>query len=304
MNLQLDDLALFTRIVDLGTLSAAARERDVPVSRVTRSLARLEADCGARLLHRTTHGLSLTDEGDTLLAHARRMLDEAAQLQGELTGRSTGPAGWVRVAVSPLLSITVLAPSLAGLYRRHPDLKIDIAADDRIVDMSRDGIDLAIRTGEPTSDTLVARRIGTLQRALYASPAYLAQHGTPAAPDDLDRHRLVAWTALPGANRWVTRVAGRLVERSVTGHTRADNTATLLALVQHGAGIGRLMTFVAEPLVRAGALVPVLPDHFVTPPVPMYAMMLQERQRLPKIRACIDYWAQWMADQAGPDDPA
>jgi DNA-binding transcriptional LysR family regulator len=92
MQFHLDDLSLFTRIAELGTLSAAARERNVPVSQVTRALKRLEQACGVRLLHRTTHGLSLTDEGDTLLAYGRRMLDSTAELESELSGKSRAPA--------------------------------------------------------------------------------------------------------------------------------------------------------------------------------------------------------------------
>lgn len=300
MNLQPDDLAVFVRIVELGTLSAAARERDVPVSRITRSLARLEAECGVRLIHRTTHGLSLTDEGDAVLVHARRMLDDAADLHSELTGRISGPAGWVRVSVSSIVSTMVIAPSLEGLYERHPRLRLDIAADDRIVDMARDGIDVAIRTGEPGSETLVARRIGQLTRALYASPGYLARHGTPRTAADLDRHRLIASSIMPGYNRWTDGEGSGRSERIVRGDTRVDNTATMLALTRHGAGIARLSSLAAEPLLRTGELVPVLPGHFVTPAVPIYAMMLRERHRLPKVRACIDYWAQWLAGDGGP----
>src|SRR5512143_572824 len=112
MQLQLDDVALFVRIVELGTLSAAARERNAPVSQVTRALARLEAACGARLLHRSTHGLSLTDEGTTVLNHGRSLLTTTAELQGELSGKRGGPAGWVRVSVSAVLAQAVIAPSL------------------------------------------------------------------------------------------------------------------------------------------------------------------------------------------------
>ena len=121
MDLHLDDVALFLRIVELGSLSAAARERLGPVSQVTRALARLEATCGARLLHRTTHGLSLTDEGDAVLAQAQRMLDIGDELQADLSGRIGAPSGWVRVSVSAVLAEAVIAPSLPALYERHPD---------------------------------------------------------------------------------------------------------------------------------------------------------------------------------------
>ncbi len=299
MQLQMDDVALFTRIAELGTLSAAARERDVPVSQVTRALARLEAVCGVRLLHRSTHGLSLTDEGDTFLAYARRLLDTTAELGSELSGKLSGPSGWVRLSVSPVMAQMVIAPSLGGLYQRYPQLHLDIHADDRMTDMARDGIDIAIRTGSPNSETLVARQIGSFTRSLYAAPSYLAAFGTPRHPDELAQHRLIGNSASPVLNRWPL-AQGKEQVLQVQGHTRTDNTAVVMSLAQQGAGIARLMDLLAQPLVARGELVPLLPAHFDSTRVPIYAMMLQERHRLPKIRACIDYWAEWLAGMASP----
>ncbi len=299
MQLQLDDVALFLRITELGTLSAAARERNAPVSQVTRSLARLESACGVRLLHRSTHGLSLTDEGDTFVVYARRLTDTTAELSSELTGKLGGPSGWVRVSMSPLMAQRVIAPSLTGLYARYPHLHIDIAADDRVVDMSREGIDIAIRTGSPYSETLVARQIGEYSRSLYAAPSYLARCGTPHSVEDLQQHHLIGSSVNPVLNRWARTAvppSSKAQTLTVEGHTRTDNTAVTLSLVQEGVGIGRLMDLVARPMVAKGELVPVLAGQFANTPVPIYAVMLQERHRLPKIRACIDYWAQWIAD--------
>ena len=295
MQLQLDDIALFTRIAELGTLSAAARERDVPVSQVTRSLARLEAACGVRLLHRTTHGLSLTDEGDTFLGYGRRLLDTTAELDSELTGKISGPSGWVRVTASPLMAEWIIAPSLAGLYLRHPQLHVDISADDRIADMARDGFDIALRSGTPNSDTVVARQIGAFGRTLCASPDYLRAHGTPSHPRDLDGHRLLANSVSPTLNRWTLADPKGPPALTIKGHTRTDNTALVVSLVVQGVGIARIHDLAALPLIRQGRLVPILQDHFLSPPVPIYAVILQERHRLPKIRACIDYWAEWVA---------
>ena len=293
--LHLDDLALFVRIVELGTLSAAARERNVPVSQVTRSLARLEAQCGLRLLHRSTHGLSLTDEGDTLLAHARRLLDGAAELQGALAMKRAGPSGWVRVSASTIVAHSVIAPSLAALYERHPQLQVDISADDRVVDMAREGVDIAIRTGSPASDTLVARQIGSLTRCLYAAPSYVQRHGLPGSAAELAAHRLIGNSAAPVLNQWQLGSGREASELSVRPHTRTDSSGVVLSLVQHGVGIGRIVSIVAEPLVAAGVLVPVLPELAAQASVPVYAVMLQERHRLPKLRACIDHWADWLA---------
>ncbi|MDR3371118.1 LysR family transcriptional regulator [Rhodoferax sp.] len=297
MQLNLDDIALFTRIAELGSLSAAARERNVPVSQVTRSLARMEAAAKVRLLHRSTHGLSLTDEGDTFLGYGRQLLATRDELAGELTGKLSEPSGWVRVSVSPALAECVVAPSLCGLYQRYPQLHLDINADDRMADMARDGIDIAIRSGNVNSDTLVARQIGSHGRILCASPAYLQAFGAPKHPDDLQHHRLIASSASPALNRWTMAEGHGQKELIVKGHTRADNTALLLNLVLNGVGISRINDLFALPLVREGRLVPLLQTQFVSPRVPIYAVMLQERQRLPKIRACIDYWAQWLAQQ-------
>ena len=295
MQLQIDDVALFIRIAELGTLSAAARERDVPVSQVTRSLARLESAAGVRLLHRTTHGLSLTDEGDTFLSYGRRLLDTTAELDSELSGRISGPSGWVRISVSPLLAECVVAPSLCGLYQRHPKLQLEISADDRIADMAREGIDIAIRSGTLSTDTVVARQIGVHGRTLYAAPSYLKSYGQPTHPDDLKHHRLIASSSSPALNRWSLTDKSGPPELQVSGHTRTDNSALLLALVLQGVGIARINDMYGLPLVREGRLVPVLQNFFTSPPIPIYAVMLQERHRLPKIRACIDYWEQWMA---------
>jgi DNA-binding transcriptional LysR family regulator len=306
MDLHLDDVALFLRIVELGSLSGAARERNAPVSQVTRALARLEATCGARLLHRTTHSLSLTDEGVAFLGPARQLVDTRDTLQGELSGRQAGPSGWVRLSVSPVIAQAVIAPSLPSLYARYPALHVDISADDRIVDMARDGVDIAIRTGSPSGDQLVARPVGRFTRSLYASPAYLQRHGRPASVADLAQHRLLANTTSPSLNRWTYGDPARPQDWLVNGHTRTDNTGVVLALTLSGVGIGRLVDLAAQAAVARGELVPLLTDVVLSPPVPMFAVMLQERHRLPKIRACIDHWAAWMqpveSRSAGPTD--
>lgn len=300
MRFQLNDIGLFIRIADLGSLSAAARERNAPVSQVTRSLVRLEAACGVRLLRRSTHGLSLTDEGDTFLAYARRMQDATAELAAEISGKQSSPSGWVRISVSALLAECVVAPGLGELYERFPQLHLDINADDRMADMARDGIDIAIRTGTPKNDTLVARQIGTHGRTLYASPAYLAAFGTPATVNDLQHHRLIANSASPALNRWALTPLAASPALQISGHTRTDNSALHLSLVLNGVGMAQLNDLMVQPLVRAGRLLPLLREQFADERIPIYAVTPRARQRLPKIRACIDYWADWLARMNDP----
>lgn len=289
MPFHLDDLALFGRIAVLGSLSAAARERNVPVSQVTRTLQRLEAACGVRLMHRSTHGLSLTDEGDTLLRHGQDLLETAEVLNADLQVRKGEPSGWVRVSASASLAEAVLVPSLPSLSERHPRLRVDLVVEDPLADLARDGIDIALRTGQVHSEQLVARTLATTSRRLYASPAYLARHPAPQHPDDLAHHHLIAHRKVPRMNLWPRCDGGPALQ--VTGQTVTDNAGVLLTMVRHGVGIARLLEIVARPWVLRGELVPVLPGHFDVPDIPVYAVMRPERYRLPKVRACLAHWA-------------
>jgi DNA-binding transcriptional LysR family regulator len=167
------------------------------------------------------------------------MLDVAAEMQGELSGKTGGPGGWVRLSVSPVLAQAVVAPSLPALYRRHPQLHLDIVADDRMVDMSREGIDFALRSGTTHTDTVVARQIGELKRGLYAAPACVAEFGLPLDPAELDPHRLIANSGNAALNRWAMRSGKAEHELLVKGHTRTDNTAVMLSLALLPLPLGR-----------------------------------------------------------------
>lgn len=299
MKLDLDDADLFLRVADLGSLSAAARERDLPVSQVSRTLARLEARCGARLMHRSTHSLSLTDEGDTFAAHARRLLETRDELAATFARHRAGPSGWVRVSVSPVLAETVIAPSLPALYDKHPQLQVEVMADDRLSDMARDGVDIAVRTGSPQNENLIAIPLAEHGRRLCAAPAYLARHGVPAHPDDLARHHLITHSANALLNRW-PYAAGKGFAKGATlvaqGRTRSDNSAVTMALALQGVGIARLNDLLSRGHLASGALVAVLDDWFDRSRIPIQAVMLPERHRLPKLRACIDHWRTWLAE--------
>jgi DNA-binding transcriptional LysR family regulator len=292
--LALDDLKLFARVAALGTLSAVARERDVPVSQVSRTLARLEKTSGARLIHRSTHGLALTAEGETFLDYCQRIAGTLEELEADFATKAREASGLVRVAASTVVAQYLLLPSLAGLHARHPRLRIELEVSDRLVDMAREGIDVAIRTATALADSTVARQMGTLGRALYASPAYAAQHGLPAHPADLRQHRLIANSAAPHLNHWPFLVDGAPIKLPIEGFWRSNDTGLVANMVLQGLGIGRLSTLVAEPMAAQGQLVRVLPEFIDPQTVPIYAVTAGARQRLPKIKACIDYWAGWI----------
>ena len=300
-DLGFDDLKLFARVAALGTLSAVARERDVPVSQVSRALARIEKTCGARLIHRSTHALALTPEGQTFLDYCRRLTGTLEALEGEFATQADEASGLVRVAASTVIAQYLLLPSLASLSERHPQLRVELEVSDRLVDMARDGIDIAIRTSSALPETMVARQIGRLGRALYAAPEYLARAGVPAHPDELRHHRLVTNSTATHLNHWPFVVDGAALALPAEGFWRSNDTGLAASMVLQGLGIGRLATMVAEPLVQQQRLVPVLPDFIDPQPVPVYAVIASTRQRLPKIKACIEHWAEWFGRaQAAP----
>lgn len=292
-DLAFDHLLLFTRVAALGSLSAVARERDVPVSQVSRALARIEKTCGARLIHRSTHALALTAEGEIFLGYCQRITGSLEEMEAEFASTTHGVTGMVRVAASSVIAQYQLLPSLKGLCQKHPQLRIELEVSDRMADLAREGIDIAIRTGTQLPETMVARQIGELGRALYAAPSYVAAAGMPSHPDDLAQHRLITNTVAAYFNDWSFVIEGKSVKRLAQGFWRCNDTSIATTMALEGLGIARLATFVAVPLVAQKRLVPVL-SAFVEPmAVPIFAATASSRQRLPKIRACIDYWAQW-----------
>lgn len=292
--LTFDDLKLFARVASLGTLSAAARERDVPVSQVSRTLARIEKTTGVKLMHRSTHALALTPEGETFLIYCHRITGSLDELEGEFSAKSREASGVVRVAASTVMAQYRVLPSLPGLQRRHPRVQVELEVSDRLADIARDGIDIALRTASgPLPETVIARQIGTHGRALYATEAYLAEAGTPQRPHELAQHRLVTNCAATNLNLWPFVVDGQAMTVAARGFWRANDTAVTANMVLMGLGIGRLSTLAAEPLVKQGLLVPVLPDLVDRQPNPVYAVTAGTRHRLPKIKACIDYWVEW-----------
>ena len=201
-NLNLDDFALFIEVAAAQSLSKVARDRQVAASHVSRHFARIEAECKLRLAHRTTHSLSLTDDGELFLEHALRIVQEHQQLQDSLTTRAKAVNGTIRISISQLFAQYVVIPRLVELRHQHPSLTVDLQIDDRLVNMAHDGIDIAVRAGVAPVDTVIARDLGQHGRALYAAPGYLKKHGTPRSPADLAAHSLITHTAVTAHNSW------------------------------------------------------------------------------------------------------
>jgi DNA-binding transcriptional LysR family regulator len=292
--LQLIDLQVFTRLAELGTLTAVARERGVPVSQISRNVDRIETACGTRLAIRSSKGLALTPQGRMFLDYCRRVLHTTDELEGEFSYQAREISGTVRVAASLSVAQYLLVPSLEAIAAKHPALRIELDVGARLVDVGLSGVDVAIRSIEDAPGDTVARRLGTLGRRLYAAPSYLDAHGLPMHPDDLLQHRLITNAAVPALNRWPLVVEGKRRFFEAEGRWRANDAHIVTTMAVQGLGIARLATLVGDALVSQGVLLPVL-QQFVDPArTPLYAVTAGERHRLPKIRACVDVWVGWM----------
>ena len=291
-NLSLDDFVLFVEVASAQSLSKVARDRQVAASLVSRHFARIEAQCGLRLAHRTTHSLSLTDDGEVFLEYARRIAHEQAHLQSSMGARSHAVRGLVRISISQLFAQYIVIPRLAELRVRYPELHVDLHLNDALVDMANEGTDVAVRAGVAPVDTVIARSLGNHGRALYAAPSYLKKHGVPRLPADLKAHSLITNSAVAAHNRWQFLVGGKATVQQVQGHVRVNSSAAVVSLAIAGAGIARINDLVGQQLVMGGQLKPVLRRYNALDQYPVYAAILAERHRAPKIRATMDFLAQ------------
>lgn len=283
------DLRRLVRSLDLRSFSAAAREMNVAVSVVTRGVDRLEAGYGVSLLRRSTHGLSATPEGAELAQEARALLAQMEDISAALSKQRNRVAGALRLASSQEICEELVVPCLAQLRERYPALRIELVADDRVADLVTDGIDVALRTTVGSSESVVARELGSFERRLYASPAYLRQHGEPADPHELHQHQTVTHTGQGPAVTWTFRKTGRVVDVTVRSQLAANTSALVHHALVAGAGIGMLSRPLAAADVARGHLVEVLAPFASGTAYTMYAVSLPSRRNAARVRAVIGF---------------
>lgn len=289
MNLDPNDLLLFSRVVDAGSFSRAADRSGLPKSTVSRRVAALEAQLGERLLLRTTRKLAVTDFGRSVLEHARHVADEVAAATELAQTRTATPSGRLRVSMPGDLASLVLSTVLVSFLERYPDVDVELDLTARRVDLIGENFDVAVRMGELANDaTLAARKLGTWTGGLYAAPAYLARRGTPALPDELLQHdalRLLARTGEPAP--WVLRAGDARWEGTPPGRATANSPDLLMRLARGGAGIAAVKHTFADPYLRSGELVPVLPE-WTLPPTDAWAVFPGGRLMPARTRVFID----------------
>ncbi|KGQ70016.1 LysR family transcriptional regulator [Chelonobacter oris] len=291
MKLDLDALNIFVQIVDSGSLSGAAARLDLPVSAVSRQLARLEGNLQLTLLQRSTRRMQLSDEGRLLLAQARRILDEVHLTEERLAMRRAEAGGLLRVNTSVPVMLHVLAPLLHEFRRQYPQIDIELDSNDNLIDLIEARTDVALRIGRLQDSAMHARLLGHTAVCVLAAPAYLAQHGTPQTSADLARHALLGFRSPASLNQWpLLDHNGRLLE--IEPAIRASGGETLRHLALAGNGIVCLSELMTWQDRQNGTLVPVLPAQQQTVTQPLYAVYYRHRTLSARTAVWIDFLAQ------------
>lgn len=288
----LENMQLFVRVVELGSLSAAGRSVRMSPAVVSNRIQQLEEKLGVRLLNRTTRQLQLTETGQVYYDSCLEVIDAVERAQNGIAQIGAAPSGSLRVTAPLGLGRTILAPMVPAFRAAFPLIDVRLRLSDHLLDLLHEGVDVAIRTAVLEDSSLVVRKLGELRRVLCARPSYLEAHGTPERPEDLLHHNCLL-LRFPGSKqfKWTLSTPDGPTKLAVAGHFDADDGDVLTQWALAGQGIVMKSVWEVSDALRSGALVPVLPDF---PPVPVtLAVLYPHRNLLPaKVRAFTDFFVE------------
>ncbi|MGH8744960.1 MAG: LysR family transcriptional regulator, partial [Burkholderiales bacterium] len=240
----LNDMVIFARVVEAKSFSEAARRMQASKSRVSKAVAKLERALGARLINRSTRGLSLTEVGAAFYEHCSRIVEEAEQAERIVSHHHAQPRGVLKVTASVAFGTLHVAPALPDFLARYPDVRIDMTIIDRIVDLVEEGFDVGIRITREPDLNLVARKIAPVRRVVCATPQYFARRGIPKTPHDLAQHNCLHYTAFGRTSQWHLRGPQKELVVPVAGSLRINDDEALSQAVIAGLGVALLPTFI------------------------------------------------------------
>jgi DNA-binding transcriptional LysR family regulator len=280
----LDNLSLFTQIVEKGSMTAAAKEVGLSPTTVSERLAALEAHYGVVLLNRTTRALSLTDEGRTLLDGARVILDECSDLYGRIRHGAQTLSGPIRISAPIDLGRNLVADVVAKMLTAHPDLHIELLLNDGFVDLVGGGVDLALRFGDIADSSLLVRHLGDVRRVVCAAPIYLARHGAPKTPQDLQNHNCIVMRfGNIRDDTWRFGEAGKMRSIKVSGDRCSNDGALVREWALAGHGIVLKSELDVGPAIAAGHLVELLQDY-AAPKLPLQMLFPPNRAQPRRVK--------------------
>lgn len=278
----------FARIVERGSLTAAAESLRISLPSMVRTLAALEAGLGVRLINRTTRRMALTNEGREYYDCCKRVLAEVEQAESALTARQGTPHGRLRITASVMLGSLHVAPVLNAFAARHPAVNAELLLLDQPLDLVAEGMDLAVRIGRLPDSALVAIPVGLARRMLCASPAYLKRAGTPRSPEELAAHRCVASSGPARGFQWQLGSGKQAKLVKVRPAFSSNQIAAAIDAAVSGLGIGQFLDYQVQAHVASGRLKRILVD-FEPPAQPINAVHPHARLPSPNVRAFIDW---------------
>ncbi len=286
----LSGVSVLHAVIEGGSFARAAAAMGMTASGISRAVARLEARIGVRLIERTTRSLALTEEGRRFYEQVRPCLDgieEAAVLAADASG---AVQGHVRVNIDPYFIRIALAGRLGGFLDAHPGVTLDLITRDQIGDLVGDGMDVAVRFGEPANSGLIARKLAEVRVLTVAAPAYVAVHGQPSTPEDLASHECIQFRD-PTTGRaydWEFRRGDAVRAVTTRGRMMVSDAGTLLAECLAGSGVAQILDINADALFASGRLVRLL-DDWNGETFPLYALYPSRHPPAKKVRAFIDF---------------
>jgi DNA-binding transcriptional LysR family regulator len=287
-------MTTFVRVVDTGSLSAAARSLPSSLTSVSRQLSALERHFGTQLVTRSTRRLALTEQGRILYSRAKAILDEFKQVELALLAGRELPSGRLRVSAPTLIGRLLVAPILAEFLRRYPSVSVDLQLVDRAVDLIEEDIHISLRIGHLPDSQLVTRKLADIRMVVCGAPSYLARRGLPQTPDELKEHDCLVFSDAPGTAVWRFKenaTADRKIP--IAAKLWINSLDALLLAALDGAGIVRVPFWQARHELDSGGLVRVL-AAYEPAPAPLHLLFEPSRLALPKTRAFADFLvAQW-----------
>jgi DNA-binding transcriptional LysR family regulator len=281
-----NETAVFVKVVQLGSFSAAAKQLGLPTSTVSTRVARLEKRLGVTLLQRTTRKLHLTDAGNVYFHHAAQGLGYLLEAEAAIDEARHQPQGHLKVTAPADLGDSLLAGLIARTQQLYPAVMFELLLTERYVDLVAEGVDVAIRTGELRDSSLVAKSLGTIRWALFASKAYLAKSAPLATPQDLHVHQCLQFTPI-GRDAWHLTQGNNSITIPLQAITMANSIGVVKAMAENGQGVAMLPAFICKQGLLSGNLMRVLPNWQGSAD-PVHLVYPQQRFMSPKLRAFLD----------------
>lgn len=293
------DLGFFSALVKLGSLSAVAREFDVTPSAASKWLSQLEQRLGVRLINRTTRRLSLTGEGEAYLLGVRRILAEIDDLEQEVSSTQNAPKGLLKVNATLGFGRSYIAPIISKFEQTYPDLEVQLLLTDRPMNLAEDAIDIGIRFGEPPDSRVIAKRIATNRRRIFASPSYIKAHGKPLTPHDLTTHNCLILRQDENAYGLWRFSKGKVTQTiKVRGTMSSNDGEVVLNWCLDGHGILMRSEWDASRFLQSGRLEVLLEDYDL-PSADIYAVYSQKQNLAAKIRVFIEFLSSQLLANSG-----